>query len=101
MPLPEVPAGARIRPSWPWPTCPGESEPKDLGALDAPEGQVLHDHVKTVFQIWVILFSVVGAQMGWVLRPFVGNPNVPFAWFRGRESNFFEAVFRALASLFS
>jgi len=39
--------------------------------------------------------------MGWVLRPFLGNPNVPFAWFRPRESNFFQAVFQAFASLFS
>lgn len=77
------------------------SDEKDLGALDPIEDQVLHGHVKTVFQIWVILFGVVGAQMGWVLRPFVGNPNVPFAWFRGRDSNFFEAVYRAFKSLFS
>ena len=77
------------------------SEPTELGALDPVEDQVLHGHVKTVFQIWVILFGVVGAQMGWVLRPFVGNPNVPFAWFRGRESNFFEAVYLAFKSLFS
>ncbi len=76
-------------------------EPKELGALDPVEDQVLHGHVKTVFQIWVILFGVVGAQMGWVLRPFVGNPKVPFAWFRGRESNFFQAVYQAFASLFS
>ena len=49
----------------------------------------------------MLLFGVVGAQMGWVLRPFLGNPNVPFTWFRERESNFFEAVFQALKSLFS
>jgi hypothetical protein len=33
------------------------------------------------------------------LRPFVGNPNVPFTWFRSRESNFFQAVFRIMVSL--
>ena len=80
---------------------PGHSEPKDLGPLDQVEDQVLHDHVKTVFQIWVILFGVVGAQMGWVLRPFVGNPSVEFAWFRGRESNFFQAVWTAFVGLWS
>lgn len=83
------------------PEEPGRSEPRDLGALDPVEDQVLHDHVKTVFQIWVILFGVVGAQMGWVLRPFIGNPSVPFAWFRGRESNFFQAVWTAFVSLWS
>ena len=72
-----------------------------LGALDSPEGQVLHHHVKTVFRCWVFLFGLVGAQMGWVLRPFLGNPGVPFAWFRPRESNFFQAVWRAFVSLVS
>jgi hypothetical protein len=39
--------------------------------------------------------------MSWVLRPFMGNPNLPFEWFRERESNFFVAVFRSLANLLS
>ena len=76
-------------------------EHKVPGALDPLEGQVLHDHVKTVFRCWVFLFGLVGAQMGWVLRPFLGNPRIPFAWFRPRESNFFQAVYEAFASLFS
>jgi hypothetical protein len=37
--------------------------------------------------------------MGWVLRPFIGDPNQPFTWFRPRESNFFEAVLNALHTL--
>ncbi len=48
--------------------------------------------VKVVFRIWLIVFGLVGAQMGWVLRPFIGNPNQPFTWLRPRQSNFFEAV---------
>ena len=32
--------------------------------------------------------------------PFVGNPNLPFTWFRGRESNFFQAVFQTLHESF-
>jgi hypothetical protein len=71
------------------------------GALDPLEDQVLGRHVKTVFRCWVLLFGLVGAQMSWVLRPFIGNPAVPFAWFRPRQSNFFEAVWRALVSLLS
>ncbi len=58
--------------------------------------------MKALFRCWVILFGLVGAQMSWVLRPFVGDPGRPFA--RGseaRESNFFEAVWAALVSLFS
>jgi hypothetical protein len=78
----------------------GESE-EPSGALDPLENRVLSKHVRTVFRLWVIVFALVGAQMGWVLRPFVGNPAVPFTWFRGRESNFFQAVLRTFASLFS
>lgn len=77
------------------------SEVATPGALDALDGQVLGPHVKLVFRCWVFLFGLVGAQMGWVLRPFVGDPNSPFVWFRGRGSNFFQGVWTALMGVFS
>lgn len=53
-----------------------------------------------VFSFWVLIYGVVGAQMGWVLRPFVGSPNLEFEWFRDeRDSNFFEAIGGALLYL--
>ena len=83
----------------------GEEKPgtgvRNPGALEPLDGQLLGRHVKLVFRCWVVLFALVGSQMGWVLRPFVGNPKIPFAWFRGRESNFFQGVFHALSSVFS
>jgi hypothetical protein len=69
-------------------------------ALDALEGHVLGQHVKTVFWIWTLIFSVVGAQMAWVLRPYFGSPGEPFVWFAPRSSNFFEGVWRAILQLF-
>jgi hypothetical protein len=54
-----------------------------------------------IFRIWVLIYAAVGAQMGWVLRPFIGSPDVPFTLFRDRHSNFFEAVVRAIGKLFS
>jgi len=57
--------------------------------------------VQRVFQIWMVVFGLVGGQMAWVLRPFLGNPAIHFAWLRGRESNFFEGVLQALHRLFS
>jgi hypothetical protein len=78
---------------------PRANEPSS--ALDPLEGRVFGKHVKVVFQIWVIVFGLVGAQMGWVLRPFIGNPNLPFIWFRGRESNFFQAVLQTIRNLFA
>jgi len=53
-----------------------------------------------VFHVWVLIYAVVGAQMGWILRPFVGSPELPFVLFRNRESNFFEALARTLRALF-
>jgi hypothetical protein len=54
-----------------------------------------------VFRGWLVVYGVVGAQMGWVLRPFVGSPDLPFTLFRERESNFLEGFFNALLRLFS
>jgi hypothetical protein len=71
------------------------------GALDEIEGHVLGPHVKVVFRCWVVIFALVGVQMSWVLRPFVGDPSLPFEWFRQRQSNFFEALWHAVESLFS
>ncbi|WP_250846965.1 hypothetical protein [Aquisphaera insulae] len=70
------------------------------GALEPVPNRAIAEHVRTVFRIWVIVFGLVGAQMGWVLRPFIGNPNIPFTWFRARESNFFMAVMQAFSHLF-
>jgi hypothetical protein len=71
------------------------------GPLESPDDRVLSGHVKTVFRIWIVLFGLVGSQMGWVLRPFIGDPNTPFTWFRVRESNVFQGILNALGNLFS
>jgi hypothetical protein len=53
-----------------------------------------------VFRAWILIYAIVGAQMGWILRPFIGAPNAPFQWFRARDSNFFVAVWESLLRLF-
>ncbi len=68
-------------------------------AIEMPAGQMLGRHTRLVFRCWIVLFSLVGAQMGWVLRPFIGNPDLPFTLFRDRESNFFASVFGSLIQL--
>ena len=70
-------------------------------AIQSTPKQPLNRHVKKVFACWVIVFGLVGAQMGWVLRPFIGSPKLPFQFFRPRESNFFEAVVNAFWQMFS
>src|SRR5687767_9990339 len=71
------------------------------GALDRLEGQISSRNVRTVFRIWVLVFGLVGAQMGWVMRPFIGDPSKPFTFFRERESNFFQDVLRKTGELLS
>ena len=80
---------------------PGTGKLELPSALDMPEGQSLGRHTRSVFRCWVIVFALVGAQMGWVLRPFIGNPMLEFTWFRERKSNFFEAVLNSISTLFT
>ena len=60
-----------------------------------------HVPARRVFRIWTLIYAIVGAQMGWVLRPFVGAPGEAFQLFRERHSNFFAAVLNALGNLLS
>jgi hypothetical protein len=53
-----------------------------------------------VFYIWVVIYGLVGAQMGWLLRPFIGHPALEFQWFRAREGNFFIGLYNNLRQLF-
>jgi hypothetical protein len=53
-----------------------------------------------VFRVWIVLYALVGAQMAWVLRPFVGAPDQPFTWFRERSANFLVDLARTIADLF-
>lgn len=69
------------------------------GALEPVSGRAFGGNVTAIFRIWIVVFALVGAQMSWVLRPFIGSPNLPFALLRERDSNFFEAVWRALWQL--
>jgi hypothetical protein len=57
---------------------------------------------RLMFRTWLILYAFVGIQMGWVLRPFVGAPNVPVTFFReGAWGNAYVEVARIVARLFS
>jgi hypothetical protein len=75
--------------------------PAPQSPIDAVPGYILGGHVKTVFRCWAIVFGLVGAQMGWILRPFIGDPSQPFAWLRPRESNFFEDMVVTIGKLFT
>lgn len=46
---------------------------------------------------------LLGAQLSWVLRPFIGSPGLPVQFLRDEplRGNFFEAVWKALKILFT
>jgi hypothetical protein len=53
-----------------------------------------------IFQVWVVIFGLVGAQMSWLLRPFIGHPDGPIEFFRDRQGNFFQSVLQHLSQIF-
>lgn len=49
--------------------------------------------------IWIGIYAFVGIQMGWVLRPFIGDPNAPVQFFReGAWSNAYVVVIRLVGA---
>ncbi|MCX7719045.1 MAG: hypothetical protein N2111_11690 [Candidatus Sumerlaeaceae bacterium] len=48
---------------------------------------------------WAALYGVVGSQMSWVLRPWIGSYEVPYTVLRSIEGSFFESVFQLIRSV--
>lgn len=49
--------------------------------------------------VWLILYAFVGTQMGWMLRPFIGNLESPPTFLREEPfSNAYVVVFRMIAA---
>jgi hypothetical protein len=55
---------------------------------------------KQLIQIWMLLYGFVGTQLAWTLRPFHGDPSMPFILFRPIESNFYIGVIQTIVRLF-
>jgi hypothetical protein len=55
---------------------------------------------KLLLRVWIGIYAIVGMQLGWRLRPFVGSPGSPFELFRDdSEGNFYIAVWQAFLRL--
>jgi hypothetical protein len=46
--------------------------------------------------LYFLVYGVVGAQLAWVLRPFIGSPSLGFQVFRQLEGSIFGTVIRLL-----
>ena len=68
----------------------------DYAAADKSPNQLTR---KRLLQFWLVLYALVGSQLGWTLRPFFGAPSETFQLFRPIESNFYSQVFRSLFTL--
>ncbi len=53
---------------------------------------------RRVLGSWLVLNLFVGSQLSWILRPFIGSPNLPVEFLRPNafEGNFYETVYLAL-----
>lgn len=50
---------------------------------------------------WIMIYAFVGIQMGWTLRPFIGDPNSPVQFFRAEPfSNAYEVIVRLITNAF-
>jgi hypothetical protein len=89
--------------------APVDAEPFE-GDFLPPEGSKLRDKAFKVedglqktrtrlLQLWLVLYALVGCQLGWTLRPFFGAPGEPFNLFRNLEGNFYAQVWRSLLTL--
>ena len=56
----------------------------------------LRNKMKNLFVMWLIIYSFVGLELTWVMRPFIGSPGEQFTLFRKRKGNIYESVFTSL-----
>jgi hypothetical protein len=55
---------------------------------------------RMLVRAWLIVYAFVGIQMGWLLRPFIGDPLSPTRLFRAHMwGNAYEVVLRMVWSL--
>jgi hypothetical protein len=55
-----------------------------------------------MLRAWLVIYVFVGIQMGWVLRPFIGDPALPVQFFReGSWTNAYEVVLQMIWDVLS
>jgi len=54
-----------------------------------------------VLLAWLAGNLFLGSQLSWILRPFIGSPNLPVEFFRDTalRGNFYENVFHSLMQI--
>lgn len=65
----------------------------------AEQPQQSQPKVGTIITWWLVTYGIVGSQMAWMMRPFIGSPGTPFSIFREQGSNFYVDVFSAIGKM--
>jgi hypothetical protein len=57
---------------------------------------------RVMVRVWLAMYAFVGIQMGWVLRPFIGQPGRPVTFFREEAwGNAYVVILETLWTVFS
>ncbi|HSI33504.1 MAG: hypothetical protein ACAI43_15685 [Phycisphaerae bacterium] len=57
---------------------------------------------RRMVRVWLVVYAFVGIQMGWVLRPFIGQPGVPTTFFRaGAWGNAYVEVWEKVSDVWT
>jgi hypothetical protein len=75
--------------------------PSESADAKPPQRPRVDEGAQRVFRTWLVIYALVGSQMAWILRPFIGTQGLEFALFRTREGSFFEGVVTALIKFMS
>lgn len=73
-----------------------------IGALFASASRELGKKVKRgAAWSWGVLYALVGTEMAWCLRPWIGWPGEPYSVFKPLQESFIEAIIRLISILFT
>jgi hypothetical protein len=66
--------------------------------MSAQDNEAAEETRTRILKFWLILYALVGCQLGWTLRPFFGTSG-EFVLFRAMEGNFYLSIFKAIGEL--
>jgi hypothetical protein len=70
-----------------------------IGVGFLSEGMRISGGRGRVVLLWVVMYALVGSQMAWTLRPFIGAPSMRFEAFRQLGGNFYSDVLASLGEM--
>ncbi len=70
-----------------------------IGVGFLAEGMRIAGARRRVAVLWVLMYALVGSQMAWTLRPFIGAPSMRFEVFRQLGGNFYSNVLTSIGEM--